>query len=234
MKIIYSFLLLLSFSYSQNISYDPDLLDIKEGEEIYKNTCISCHGVDGQANTGMSLVVKPRDLTKSILTQKQLYEMIKEGSFTWGSRSDIMAAFKTVLDEDQLQNVTYYVFKNFVEPNHKNVKRLLDEAKFDQTISVKTGEKIFKRNCSLCHGIHGDGDSKYVKQSMASDTFIYPYNLQKILLNENQIFLYAKFGGKFWGTDKDDMPSWKNKYNDSELKSVAKYIIETINQNKLK
>ena len=80
----------------------------------------------------------------------------------------------------------------------------------------------------MCHGITGDGKSDFVEQSKGNKNFIYPYNLQKIILNQDQIFLYAKFGGKYWGTDKDDMPSWKSKYDDTTLKSVAKYINEFI------
>jgi hypothetical protein len=41
------------------------------------------------------------------------------------------------------------------------------------------------------------------------------------------MFLYSKYGGKFWGTHKDDMPSWKRKYKDFTLKSVIYYIEET-------
>ncbi len=42
------------------------------------------------------------------------------------------------------------------------------------------------------------------------------------------MFLYTKEGGKFWGTHKDDMPSWKKKYSDFDLKSVVEYIDKVI------
>lgn len=114
-----------------------------------------------------------------------------------------------------------------------NLKKVLnflkiDTSTLDDTKMLKIGKKIFKRNCSLCHGVTGNGESVYVEQSKENQQFLYPYNLNKIILDENQVFLYAKFGGHFWGTDKEDMPSWKKKYDDTKLKYVAKYIVTKI------
>ena len=89
--------------------------------------------------------------------------------------------------------------------------------------------KIFNRNCKYCHGIKGYGDGVATKNPTDS---IFPYNLTKTLLTKQQIFLYIKFGGHFWGTDKDDMPSWKKKYNDFQIHSIAKFIDEEIRSRK--
>ncbi|MEA2017350.1 MAG: c-type cytochrome [Campylobacterota bacterium] len=202
--------------------------DFDNGKRLYEQTCISCHGVKGDANTDMNLVVKPRNLTKSILTEKQIYNIVKDGSHKWGSKSDIMGAFTYVYNKQELEDISLYVFNSFVKKQNENFKKLLNDSSASNKITLKRGKKIFKRNCSLCHGLRGDGESDYVEQSKGQDSFIYPYNLQKIILNENQIFLYAKYGGKYWGTDKDDMPSWNKKYSDNDLKSVAKYINEFI------
>ena len=203
-----------------------------EGEKIYEETCVSCHGIDGETNPKMKLVVKPRKLNQTILTQEQSFEVIKEGAHHWGAHSDIMPAFKYVYSDDKIKSVATYITQKYNLNREKRVKKLLDESdkisKDQEAKMMKTGAKIFKRNCSLCHGITGNGESVYVEQSNANNTFIYPYNLQKTLLNEDQIFLYAKFGGHYWGTEKTDMPSWKKKYNDFKLKSVAKYINEKI------
>jgi len=204
---------------------DKEMFD--EGEKIYSQTCISCHGDNGNTNPDMRLVVKPRKLSATILTQKQSFQVIKEGAHHWGAHADIMPAFKYVYSDKQLQSAAYYITKKFNPSGESKLKKLIKESKnitLSREKSLKTGAKIFKRNCSLCHGITGNGKSVYVEQSKANNQFIYPYNLQRTLLNEDQIFLYAKFGGHFWGTDKTDMPAWKKKYNDEKLKSVAKYI----------
>ena len=232
MKIVIFFLIFITTSFSLNI--DTDELDINEGKFIYEQTCSSCHGSDGKAQTNMNLVVKPRNLTKSILNQNQIFNVIKFGSHKWGSKSDIMPSFESVYNHLELNNIAYYVFETFGKKQNNVIEKLLLESNKIKESSPKVGQKIFMRNCSLCHGIHGDGKSDFVEKSKSNSSFIYPYNLQKIILTEEQIFLYAKFGGKFWGTNKNDMPSWKQKYNDAELKSVAKYIKNQIKINNQK
>ena len=213
-----------------------DSYDIKvfnEGKKIYQQTCITCHGDNGKTNATMMLIVKPRKLQKTILTQEQSFKIIKEGGRHWGAHSDLMPAFKYVYDDKQILAVASYIHYAFNPRGDIKIQTLLNEAKTDvmsEEKMLKTGQKIFKRNCSLCHGITGNGESAYVEESKANEMFIYPYNLRRTLLDENQIFLYAKFGGHYWGADKTDMPAWKKKYSDKKLKSVARYVYQNIKQ----
>jgi len=227
---LFSILFLLSFSLLADDATRVETL--KKGEAIYKSTCITCHGANGETNKDMQLIVMPRKLNKTILTQEQSFKVIKEGGHYWGAHSDLMPAFKYVYDDEKIKAVTLYISEAFNPKHDERVKKLLSESEplkdEDAAKIAKTGKKIFKKNCSMCHGITGNGDSEYVEKSKASNNFIYPYNLQKSLLDEDQIFLYAKFGGHYWGTDKNDMPSWKRKYDDFKLKSVARYIVENI------
>ena len=204
----------------------------ERGKEIYDMTCIGCHGENGNTNQNMQLVIKPRKLSKIILTQEQSYKIIRDGSLSWGSHSDLMPSFKTVFEDDKMKAVAHYITKAFNSKREEKVKKLLAQSKdvdtSDTAKMLKVGEKIFKRNCSLCHGLTGHAESEYVEKSKSNKDFIYPYILAKIPLDEDQIFLYAKYGGHYWGADKDDMPSWKKKYDDFKLKSVAIYIHEKI------
>ena len=199
--------------------------DFKVGEEIYKNTCVSCHGVDGNVNNALSFVVKPRSLKKSILNEEQNYKIIKKGTHFWGSAADIMPSFESVYTEDELRSVAHYISKKFNPNAQQRVKDLYTKSdvipKDKVAKMLKRGEKIYKRNCSWCHGVDAKGDGEATHNPEKS---IYPYNLRKTLLTSEQMFLYAKHGGQFWGTDKDDMPSWSRKYDDYTLKSVVKYI----------
>ena len=218
---------LLIFFFIFSILQGNDDLDLDNGREIYEQTCISCHGVNGDSNTNMNLVVKPRQLRKTILNQHQIYKVIKDGAREYGSKSDIMPSFKYVYSDEELQNVAYYVFTAFAKEQNSYYKKLEKEANLVTNLSLKKGKKFFTKKCSLCHGIKGDGESQYVELSRGDINFIYPYNLQKIILDENQIFLYSKFGGKHWGSHTNDMPSWK-KYDDMTLKSISRYIKENI------
>jgi mono/diheme cytochrome c family protein len=181
----------------------------------------------------MSLIVKPRDLSLTILDEEQSYKIIKDGAHYWGAKADIMPAFKYTYNEEQLRAVSYYISKNF----NANLQKRVEEAcsKCDKPPvgqdkkMAKWGKKIFKRNCKFCHGEKGHGDGVATKSPVDS---IFPYDLTKSLLTRKQIFLYVKFGGHYWGTDKNDMPSWSRKYNDFKLRSIAKYVDEVIRGDK--
>jgi len=212
--------------FSSQISYEI-------GEEIYQQTCITCHGVDGKAQTEVKFIVRPRSLQSSILNQEQSYKTIQKGSHYWGSVADIMPAFGSIYDENQIRSVALYIKQKFNPDAEKKVEKLYTQSemisKEKEKKMLKRGKKIYKRNCGWCHGHTGEGDGEATRNPEKS---IYPYNLRKTLLTPEQMFLYAKYGGKFWGTDKDDMPSWKRKYDDYTLKSVVRYIDEKFRGNR--
>ncbi len=199
------------------------------GEKIYKETCVSCHGVDGKANTDIKLIVKPRDLTLTLLNEEQTYHIAKDGAHYWGARADIMPAFKYVYNEEQLQSIAYYIHNNFNKDLDKRIDKICEESEKEPVAKdkkmAKWGKKIYKRNCQFCHGASGKGDGSATVSPIDS---IFPYDLTKTLLTKKQIFLYVKYGGKHFGTDKNDMPSWKKKYNDFRLHSISKYVDEVI------
>jgi len=200
------------------------------GKKIYETACISCHGEDGNADVDLKFVVKPRSLRSSILNMEQNYQIIKYGARHWGASSDMMPAFVSVYDEKKLQAISYYIQTKFNPNSEQRVEELYEKSdKFSKEQypkMMKLGEKIYKRNCCWCHGPNAKGDGKATRNP--KKTF-YPYNLNKTLLTDKQMFLYAKYGGKYWGTSKTDMPSWKRKYDDFALKSVILYIEETFN-----
>jgi len=207
--------------------------DLVLGKQIFEKTCISCHAKDGSASTDVHLVVMPRSLKISILDEEQSYQIIKKGARYWGSTSDIMPSFESIYDEHELRSVAHYIAQTFNPNAKKRVNKLYNESEPIALNKIKKmdkrGKKIYKRNCSWCHGVtaQGDGDATHNPEKS-----IYPYNLTKTLLDEKQIFLYAKYGGKFFGTAKDDMPHWSRKYDDFTLKSVAKYIVKEFKKEK--
>lgn len=225
MKSILALLLILGFLNASDENY-------KLGKEIYQKTCVSCHGVNGEGNKHVSFITNPKHLNKSILTQEQAFIIIKQGAHEAGAGSDIMPRFKYNYSDDELQDVSYYISKAINSNRDERVQKLLDEsdavAEIDKSKMLEIGKKIFTRNCSMCHGINGDAQSEYIEKSRKEKNFIYPQNLQKTLLDEEQIFLYVKYGGQYWGSPETNMPSWKVKYKDFELKSVAKYVNEQI------
>lgn len=198
-----------------------------EGKKLYEEACISCHGEYGEGKSSMHLTVKPRRLSESILTQAQMFQVIYDGGHAWGAHSDIMASYKYLYTKEEIENMSLYIFTTFNAGRDERVEKLLQDSSakvVDATKMLQMGEKIFKKRCTLCHGITGNGQGAYVQASKKNREFLYPYDLRKILLDENQIFLYVKYGGHFWGNDGAYMPSWKAIYNDTQLRGVSHYV----------
>jgi len=223
--VVFIFIFVISTTFANQEQFE-------RGKKVYKMTCVSCHGQNGETNPQMSLVVKPRKLSKSILDEEQSYQVVKEGAHYWGAHADMMPTFKYVLSEQEMRDVTHYIVNAFNSHRDTDVAKLMAESEDLTPKQVakmdKVGKKIFLRNCSMCHGDTGDGKSEYVEQSKIEENFMYPYNIQKSILNQDQIFLFIKYGGMHWGSMDTSMPAWKRKYDDVQLKSVAKYVFENI------
>jgi len=225
MKLLLAIVLLSGLMHATSEQYE-------QGKKIYEKTCISCHGVKGDADALVSFIVNPRNLNKTLLSKEQIYQIIKKGAHFYGAAADIMPSFESVYNEQELRSVTHYVVTAFDSKAQERVETLY--AKSDKITDaqrvkmLKRGAKIYKRNCSWCHGANGNGNGEAtIKPEMS----IFPYNLRKTLLDKQQLFLYIKYGGKYWGTAKEDMPSWERKYDDFTIKSVVKYI-QTIQKGK--
>lgn len=81
--------------------------DPVSGREIYVNTCIRCHGIDGKGALGIKLVPPPADLT-SLAVQSRLdgtlFRRIHEGK-----PNTAMGAWKYSLSDEEIWDVLAYV-----------------------------------------------------------------------------------------------------------------------------
>lgn len=77
------------------------------GREIYVNTCIRCHGIDGKGALGIKLVPPPADLTSSAVQDRldgTLFRRIHEGK-----PNTAMGAWKHSLSDEEIWDVLAYV-----------------------------------------------------------------------------------------------------------------------------
>lgn len=199
---------------------------MKQGEDIFKQTCIGCHGSDGTGVEQGGFNVQPRNLSKTILSEEQIYYVAKKGAFYWGAVVTGMPAWEQVYDDASLRAVAHYIHYTFGKKSSDSVATYEYDSSSLSDKVLKRGKKIYGRTCAYCHGKqgHGQGVATYNPEQS-----IFPYDLTKIILTEKQIFLFAKYGGEHWGSQADDMPAWGVKYDDETLMGIAKYI-----QNKLK
>jgi len=101
---------------------------MQTGKSIYELTCISCHGVNGDTDPEMKLVVRPRQLSKSILSEDQMFQIVKHGAHSFGANADIMPTFKYVYDDKQIRSVVHYVSHSFNKDRAAHIQKLLDES----------------------------------------------------------------------------------------------------------
>lgn len=81
--------------------------DLVSGREIYANTCIRCHGIDGKGALGIQLVPPPADLSSPAVQNRldgTLFRRIHEGK-----PNTAMGAWKHSLSDDEIWDVLAYV-----------------------------------------------------------------------------------------------------------------------------
>ena len=81
--------------------------DSVSGQEIYVNTCIRCHGIDGTGVQSVRLVPAPADLTSPAVQNRldgTLFKRIHEGK-----PNTAMGAWKHALSDAEIWDVLAYV-----------------------------------------------------------------------------------------------------------------------------
>lgn len=81
--------------------------DTVSGREIYVNTCIRCHGIDGKGAMGMQLTPPPADLTSEAVQSRldaTLFKRIHDGK-----ANTAMGAWKHSLSDDEIWDVLAYI-----------------------------------------------------------------------------------------------------------------------------
>lgn len=105
--------LIMSFTYSLSASESSDAT-LATGQDIYKQTCIACHGTDGQGELpGMvDLTKKNGALSKP---DKVLLKNITEGFQSPGSMFAMPAkGGNPTLSDAEIKAVLYYLQETFV------------------------------------------------------------------------------------------------------------------------
>ncbi|MDX1939429.1 MAG: cytochrome c [Saprospiraceae bacterium] len=75
--------------------------DGPDGEKVYKQYCVTCHGVYGDMAASGAF-----DLTTSKLTEEERIAVI-----TNGREGTVMVSFKSILDETKIKAVAQYIVK---------------------------------------------------------------------------------------------------------------------------
>ncbi|MCP9462478.1 MAG: cytochrome c [Nitrospira sp.] len=85
----------------------PEKGDPVSGREIYVNTCMRCHGIDGKGKIDVRLVPPPADLTSAAVQSRldgALFRRIHEGK-----PNTAMGAWHHALSDEEIWDVVAYV-----------------------------------------------------------------------------------------------------------------------------
>ncbi len=117
--------------------------------DVYLKNCSICHGDKGDAQTRArsGMRPKPRDFTTAEAAMELTRErMIK--SVTDGRPGTAMVGHKGRLSEKQIVALVDYIRTSFM--------RVPVAAQGGATEAVSLGEKVYTKNCSVCHGDTGN------------------------------------------------------------------------------
>ena len=125
------------------VAAKPDLV---KGQAAFSGVCIACHGADGNSALGEN---------PSLAQQHPEYLVKQLQEFKSGKRANaIMQGFASMLTEDDMKNIAWWVTSNEIKPGFAKDKDL-----------VAIGERIYRggipdRNiaaCASCHSPNGAG-----------------------------------------------------------------------------
>jgi len=128
----------------------------ERGKALYERHCAVCHGADGQADTpvGRLLKPRPRNLADPVemarLDIDRLYRSIKEGR-----PGTAMAGWKEQLTEPEIADLIDTIREL---PSAAKAPPMSPEA-----VSLEDGRRIYERECASCHGRDGRADTKVAK-----------------------------------------------------------------------
>ncbi len=173
--------------------------DLAKGQASFGTVCAACHGADGNSGTPAN----PK------LAQQHPEYLIKQlQEFKSGKRnSAIMQGFASMLSEEEMKNISYWLASNKAKPGFATDKEL-----------VSLGERIYRggiadRQVPACAGCHSPNGAGIPSQ--------YPR-----LAGQHAEYAIAQLTAFRDGVRKNNltMNQVAAKMNDREIKAVADYI----------
>ena len=128
----------------------PEEPSTVNGEKVYLDNCSICHGDKGDGNTRAKSGLRPppRDFTTISAALELSRERMIE-SVTHGRPGTGMMPHKDRISKAEIEAVVDYVRTVFMQTP--------DQARKSDLSQHVDGEKIYSKNCSVCHGDKGTG-----------------------------------------------------------------------------
>ena len=117
--------------------------DIQWGRDFYMKNCFTCHGVKGEGDGPQAYFNRPRprdftsEASRQILNRPRLFDGITKGRV-----GTVMPAWGKVLTEQEIANLTEFVFKVFIQGKKAQGEGVVEPDKADvPNTSKQSGKK---------------------------------------------------------------------------------------------
>lgn len=136
--------IILFFSLVGPVSLQAEPTTPAQAEKLYQDYCSVCHGDkgDGRSRARQGLVPPPKDFTDPKVSQSLTRDRMIDSVLN-GRPGTAMAAWKTRLNQEQVEAIVDYVRNRFMTRT--------------AAPGAARGAKIYAANCSVCHGDRGSG-----------------------------------------------------------------------------
>ncbi|MFK8029084.1 MAG: cytochrome-c oxidase, cbb3-type subunit III [Gammaproteobacteria bacterium] len=124
---------------------------MQTGRRLFLNYCSTCHGVAAKGGNAFP------NLTDSEWLWGGSFETVKH-TITNG-RNGLMPAWESVLQPDQIADVTQYVLS-------------LSGAEHEAT-KITAGKTSYESYCLACHGVNGEGNAALGAPNLSNDIWLY-------------------------------------------------------------
>ncbi|MGY8821581.1 MAG: cytochrome-c oxidase, cbb3-type subunit III [Pseudomonadales bacterium] len=136
----------------EQVAQDPQAL--KMGGRLFASNCSVCHGSDAKGAYGFP------NLTDGDWLWGGAPETIK--TTIMGGRQAAMPAWRDVIGEDGIRNVTGYVRSLSGRDTPEGIN-----------VDIEQGQKIFAANCVACHGPAGKGTQAMGAPNLTDNVWLY-------------------------------------------------------------
>lgn len=166
------------------------------GSFAFRENCSACHGTGAQGTKG--------------------YPNLNDDDWLWGGTiEDIYTTIKYGIRSGH-EKARFNEMPAFGLDKILNKEEILDVAQYVMSLSDKAstnvnGKKIFKENCSACHGPSGKGDRSQGAPNLADAIWLYGDKKEDIIYSIN----YARAGV---------MPYWTGRLDDATIRQLAIYV----------
>ncbi len=182
----------------KEIQKDPELMEyaLRGGSAIFKNVCSACHGTGGSGSKG--------------------FPNLNDDDWLWGGKVDdiyqtLLYGVRSGHDKTRFSQMPAFGLDKILNKKEINqvmnyVLSLSGKEKYN-----KEGERIFKANCTSCHGKNAKGDKKVGAPNLTDKIWLYGSDKSDLFYT-----IYFSRAGS--------MPNWKGRIDEQGIRQVSLYV----------